>query len=149
MNKATLLKFNWFPNVPLMVLFCNCLLTHFETTIKKPSIFKWKLMRLNFDQKTFFFFYQGFLSQILTIHRTAKEGREPSLIPLDHFHSLTKIKHLFQTLHVWWLSRIFYCNLVLQIKFFEILDFSHISFKILGLSSQIVSVLRKIWDPRF
>ena len=119
--------------------------------IEKPSIFKWKVMRLNFDQKTccYFFFYQGFLSQILTIHRTAKEGREPSLIPLEHFHSLTNIEHLFQTLPVWWLSLIFNCNLVLQIKNFEILDFSHIAFKILGLSSQMVSALREIWDPRF
>ena len=119
--------------------------------IEKPSIFKWKVMRLNFDQKTccYFFFYQGFLSQILTIHRTAKEGREPSLIPLDHFHSLTNIEHLFQTLQVWWLSLIFNCNLVLQIKIFEILDFLHIAFKILGLSSQMISVLREIWDPRF
>ena len=32
------------------------------------------------------FFYQGFLSQILMIHKTAGEGRGPSFIPLYHFH---------------------------------------------------------------
>ena len=29
-----------------------------------------------------FFFYQGFLPQTLTIHKTAGEGREPPFIPL-------------------------------------------------------------------
>ena len=38
------------------------------------------------------FFYQGFLSQTLTIHRTAGEGRGPSFIPLCHFHPLTNIE---------------------------------------------------------
>ena len=38
------------------------------------------------------FFYQGFLSQTLTIHRTAGEGRGLSLIPLCHFHPLTNIE---------------------------------------------------------
>ena len=58
----------------------------------------------------FVFFYQGFLSQTLTIHRTAVEGRGPSFIPLYHLHPLTKLRHLFATLHVRWLSRIFNCN---------------------------------------
>ena len=39
----------------------------------------------------FFFFYQGFLSQTLTTHRTAGEGRGPSFIPLYQFHPLTNI----------------------------------------------------------
>ena len=38
------------------------------------------------------FFYQGFLSQTLTTHRTAEEGKGPSFIPLYHFHSLTNIQ---------------------------------------------------------
>ena len=38
------------------------------------------------------FFYQGFLSQALTIHRTAGEGRGPSFTPLYHFHPLTNIE---------------------------------------------------------
>ena len=40
----------------------------------------------------FFFFYQGYLSQTLTIHRTAGEGRGSSFIPLYHFHPLMKIE---------------------------------------------------------
>ena len=39
-----------------------------------------------------FFFYQGLLSQTLTIHRTAGERRGPTFIPLYHFHSLTNIE---------------------------------------------------------
>ena len=39
-----------------------------------------------------FFFYQGFLSQTLTIQRTAGEGNGPSFIPLYHFHLLTNIQ---------------------------------------------------------
>ena len=39
-----------------------------------------------------FFFYQGFLSQTLTIHRTEGEGKGPSFIPLYHFHLLTNIQ---------------------------------------------------------
>ena len=40
----------------------------------------------------FFFSYQGFLSQTLTTHRTAGEGRGPSFIPIYHFHPLTNIQ---------------------------------------------------------
>ena len=40
----------------------------------------------------YFFFYQGFLSKTLTIHRTAGEGRGPTFIPLYRFHSLTNIE---------------------------------------------------------
>ena len=39
-----------------------------------------------------FFFYQGFLSRTLAIHRTAGEGRGPFFIPLYHFHPLTNIQ---------------------------------------------------------
>ena len=39
-----------------------------------------------------FFFYQGFVSQTLTTHRTAGEGRGRSFIPLYHFHPLMKIQ---------------------------------------------------------
>ena len=38
------------------------------------------------------FFYQGFLSQTLTIHRTTGEGRGSSFIPLYQFHPLTNIQ---------------------------------------------------------
>ena len=57
-----------------------------------------------------FFFYQGFLSQTLTIDRTAAEGRGASFISLYHFHPLTNIEIFFATLHVRWLSRIFNRN---------------------------------------
>ena len=40
----------------------------------------------------YIFFYQGFLSQTLAIHRTAREDRRPSFIPLYHFHRLTNIE---------------------------------------------------------
>ena len=43
-------------------------------------------------KKKSFFFYQGFFSRSLTTHRTAGEGRGPSLIPLYHFHPLTNIQ---------------------------------------------------------
>ena len=39
-----------------------------------------------------FFFYQGFLSQTLTIHSTAGRGSGVSFIPLYHFHTLTNIE---------------------------------------------------------
>ena len=57
-----------------------------------------------------FFFYQAFLSQTLTTHRTAGEGRGPSFIPLYHFHRSWTFRHLFATLHVRWLSHIFNCT---------------------------------------
>ena len=58
----------------------------------------------------FFFFYQGFLSRTLTIHRTAREGRGPSFIPLYHFHPLMNIETFICNLEERWLSRIFNCN---------------------------------------
>ena len=36
--------------------------------------------------------HQGFLSQTLTIHRTAGEESGPSFIPLYHFHPFTNIE---------------------------------------------------------
>ena len=41
---------------------------------------------------SFFFFYQGFLSQTLTTHRTAGEGRGAFFILLYRFHPLTNIQ---------------------------------------------------------
>ena len=54
-----------------------------------------------------FFFCQGFLSQTLTVDRTAAEGRGASFISLYHFHPITNIEIFFATLHVRWPSRIF------------------------------------------
>ena len=58
----------------------------------------------------FFFLHHGYLSQTLTVHRAAREGGNHLL-----FHSNTsthsrKLRHLFATLHVRWISRIFNCN---------------------------------------
>ena len=48
--------------------------------------------KMDFDY--FFFFYEGFLWQILATHRTAGEEKGPSFIPLYHFHPLMNI-HVF------------------------------------------------------
>ena len=58
----------------------------------------------------FFFFLSGLYSQTLTIHMTAGDRRDHLL-----FHSAVsthsrKLRHLFATLHVTWLSRIFNRN---------------------------------------
>ena len=63
-----------------------------------------------FFNKWSIFFYQGLLSQTLTVQRTAGKGRDHRL-----FHSTTSthsgtLRHLFATLHVRWLSRIFNRN---------------------------------------
>ena len=57
-----------------------------------------------------FFFYQGFLSKTLTIHRTAGEGRGPFLFNSTTSTRSRTLRHLFATLHVRWLSRIFNRN---------------------------------------
>ena len=56
--------------------------------VSSTYLFQWVYCFLIF----FFFFYQGFISQTLTTHRTAGEGRGPSFIPLYHFHPLTNIQ---------------------------------------------------------
>ena len=62
----------------------------------------------------YFFFYQGFLSHTLTIHRTAGEGRGPSFIPFYQSQPLTNIETFIcnfacemttRLLHVRWLPR--------------------------------------------
>ena len=40
-------------------------------------------------------------------HRTAGEGRGPSFIPLYTSTRSRTFRHLFATLHVWWLSHVF------------------------------------------
>ena len=63
----------------------------------RPYIFFARYLLLPFlhDFMYIHLFYQGFLSQTLTIHRTAGEGRRSSFIPLYHFHPL-----LFATLYL-------------------------------------------------
>ena len=45
-------------------------------------------LKFKFEEELFFF-YKGFISRTLKIHRTAWEGRGPSIIPLYHFDLLT------------------------------------------------------------
>ena len=40
-------------------------------------------------------------------------------------------------------------NLVFQIKIFEILGFPQTAFEILGISSKIPSISKKVWNPEF
>ena len=56
----------------------------------------------------FFFFLSGFPFTDVDDSQHCSEGRGPSFIPLYHFHPL--LRHLFATLHVRWLSRIFNRN---------------------------------------
>ena len=57
-----------------------------------------------------FFFYQGFLSQTLTILRTVGEGGDHRLFDSTTSICSRTLKHLFAALHVRWLSRIFNHN---------------------------------------
>ena len=43
-----------------------------------------------YDNTSCNFFYQGFLPQTLTIHRTAGEGRGPPFTPLYHSTNSTR-----------------------------------------------------------
>ena len=56
------------------------------------------------------FYYPSFLSQTLTIHRTARERRRRFLSHSATFIRSRTFRHLFTTLHVRWLSRIFNRN---------------------------------------
>ena len=69
----------------------------------------WFTFQYNFMH--FLFFYQGFLSQTLTIHRTqqGKEGDHLLFLSTTSTRPQT-LRHLFATLHVRWLSRIFNRN---------------------------------------
>ena len=78
----------------------------FFTFSNSFPIFQYKTF---FPYKHSFFFLSGFSSQTLTIHRTAGEGRGPSFISTASTRSRT-LRHLFATLHVRWLSRIFNHN---------------------------------------
>ena len=63
------------------------------------------------------FFYQGFLSQTLTNHRTAGKRRGPSFIPLNHFHPLTNIETIicnFDDYHVFLIATLVFTRLLLN-----------------------------------
>ena len=53
------------------------------------------------------FFCHGFLSQTLTIHRTAREGREPPFFLSTTSSCSRTYRYLFATYHVRWLPHIF------------------------------------------
>ena len=57
-----------------------------------------------------YIYYQCFLSQTLTVYKTAGEERGLSFIPLCHFYPLRTLRHLLATVHVRWLSHIFNRN---------------------------------------
>ena len=63
----------------------------------KPSAYYFHMKTRIYIYKIYIF-YQRFLSQTLTFHRAAGETH------------LRILRHLFVTLHVRWLSRIFNCN---------------------------------------
>ena len=87
-----------------------------KTRLHSVSTVSWCSSHLTLNNSNFtvpiFFFNQGFLSQTLTSHRTTVEGRGPSFLL---FYSTTSarsrtLRHLFATMHVRWLSRIFNRN---------------------------------------
>ena len=75
--------------------------------VKRPPVLL--LFSLGFYVKPFFF-YQGFLSQTLTIHRTVREGRGSPFFHSTTFTGSWTLRHLVATLHVRWLSHIFNRN---------------------------------------
>ena len=86
----------------------NCLLSS-KRNKKNPENLYLK-MKLHIKLPLFisdFFFYQGFLSQTLTTHRTAGEGRGPSFIPLYHFHPPTNIQIFILHICTWYDYHIF------------------------------------------
>ena len=64
----------------------------FGLTFWLVKLNQWSLRWQITDLGETFLFFQGFLSQTLTIRRTAGEGRGPSFIPFYHFHPLTNIQ---------------------------------------------------------
>ena len=78
-------------------LFTNCL--EFVILVIVSTLEKLHLIK--------FFFYQGFFTQTLVIHRTAGEVRGQSFIQLCHFHLLTNIPTFICNFACEYLSRIF------------------------------------------
>ena len=66
-----------------------------------------RFQRIKFNK---FFLLLGFSSQTLTIHRTAGKGRRSFLFQSTTSTCSRTLRHLFATLLVRWLSRIFNCN---------------------------------------
>ena len=62
---------------------------------------------LSFTSTLYIFFYQGFLSQTLTIHGTTEKRRGSSLILSNTSTSSQLFRHLFTTLNMRWLPNIF------------------------------------------
>ena len=121
----------WLTSLFILLLLCH---QHIRCSviciINEPYIFiiKKKFAERNVDHKTpkvifsqtlqedpvlellfrfWIFYYPSFLSQTLTIHRTARERRRRFLSHSATFIRSRTFRHLFTTLHVRWLSRIF------------------------------------------
>ena len=76
-----------------------------------PKSFKTALLLKTWQQLLLLrttFFYHGFLSHTLMIHRTAGEGSAASLFLSTTSTRSRTFRHLFATLHVRWLPR--FCN---------------------------------------
>ena len=64
----------------------------FHDFANSPLILSWKRDKTLQTLHGNVFFYQGFLSQTLTIHRTAGKERAPCFILFCHFHPLMNIQ---------------------------------------------------------
>ena len=72
-----------------------------------PGIFTWWSRALLPPIFTLFFFVFVFLSQILATLEAAWEERRPSLFFFTNFTFSQTFRHIFETLHLRWLSHIF------------------------------------------
>ena len=91
----------------------QCDMFELNHLIKDPACFQssnYSCIDNFYTNNNTFFFLLGFSLQTLTIHRAAGEGRGPSFIPSTTSTRSRTLRHLFATLHVRWLSRIFNCN---------------------------------------
>ena len=91
----------------------QCDMFELNHLIKDPACFQssnYSCIDNFYTNNNTFFFLLGFSLQTLTIHRAAGEGRGPSFIPSTTSTRSRTLRHLFATLHVRWLSRIFNRN---------------------------------------
>ena len=67
---------------------------------------RWGSLTMTFTSKYIYILYQGFISRTLLTHKTAREVRGPSFIPLYHFYPLTNIQTFILQLCTWGNSHI-------------------------------------------
>ena len=73
---------------------------HLEKVLLRPTLFV---------GRCYFFYYQGFLSQTMTVHGIAGKETETSLFLFTIFTRSRTFRHLFASLHVRWLPPAFNC----------------------------------------